>query len=119
MPISYALLAALIAGVAIAAAIVYRSGRPVPNNVAARLYLWQRIKAAGLDASVPPACVNELADRELARHSAAPLTDRLDALCTVVGRYVGGASLEPSLAAVAEILGRHCRPPRADNGHPR
>ncbi len=102
-----ALVVALVAGACIAAAVVYRSGRPVPANVAARLYLWQRLKSAGLDSRVPPACVNELADRELARTTQAPLTDRLDAIAIVVGRYLGRGSLAPALAAVTDILKRH------------
>ena len=102
-----ALVVALVAGACIAAAVVYRSGRPVPGNVAARLYLWQRLKSAGLDARVSPACVNELADRELARTTTAPLTDRLDALAIVVARYLGQATLAPALSPVTDILKRH------------
>ena len=102
-----ALVVALVAGACIAAAVVYRSGRTVPAIVAARLYLWQRLKSAGLDSRVPPACVNELADRELARTTAAPLTDRLDALAIVVGQYLRQGTLVPALGAVKDILKRH------------
>jgi hypothetical protein len=96
-----------VAGVAVAAAFVYRSGREVPSQLAARLYLWQRLKALGLAERVPAACVNELADRELARRSSAALTERLDALGDLVARHAAGAPLAPPLAAVAEILNRH------------
>lgn len=114
MDLNVALFIALVAGAVIAGAVVYRSGRSVPGHVAARLYLWQRVKGAGLDGAVSAACVNELADREIARATAAPLTERLDALAIVIGRYAEGGDLGPALKSLKEILERHgVRPPPA------
>ena len=104
---AWPLLAALVLGIAVAAVYVYRSGRQVPGNVAARLYLWQRLQAAGLAARVPPACVNELADREVGRGIGVPLADRLDALAIVIGRFAEGGDLGTPLRSVSEILRRH------------
>jgi hypothetical protein len=116
LDLNVALFMALVAGAVIAGTVVYRSGRTVPGHVAARLYLWQRVKGAGLDGAVSAACVNELADRELARAVAAPLTERLDALAIVIGRYAQGHDLGPALRALSEILERHgVRPPPVES----
>ena len=104
---AWPLLAALLLGIVVAAVHLYRSGRKVPGNVAARLYLWQRLQAAGLTGRIPPACVNELADRELGRAVAVPLIDRLDALAVVIGRFAEGRDPGPPLRSVTDILRRH------------